>query len=58
MRSVACKNDKLAQLNALIISPYSYSNSFQEHNSETVVNISTKLGGFIEQFSAECRMQE
>ena len=58
MQSVACKNDSSAHLHFLIISPYSYFNSFLEHNSETIRNISMILGGFIVQVNTECRMQE
>ena len=58
MRSVECKNDNSAYLHVLIISPYPYFNSFQEHNSEAIRKISMILDGFIDQVNAECRMQE
>ena len=54
MRSVACKNGNSAFCFFLIISLYSYFNSFQEHNSAAVKNISMILCGFIEQVNAEC----
>ena len=58
MRSAACKNDNSADIRFLIMSPYPYFHSFQEHKSETVRNISMILGGLIEQINAECGMQE
>ena len=48
MRTNEFVNDNSAHLHFLIISPYPYFHSFQEHNSETVRNISVILGGFIE----------
>ena len=58
MWSVAYKNDNSVHLHFLIISPYSYFNLFQEHNSATVRNIIMILGGFIEQVNADFHMQE